>query len=308
MRALYAMSNWSHMRVQPRSRSCSLPVTGDGTNWQASGTTGGLFPRWIAASVPRVQIPDRAGAENSIAEFYDRYHRRDIRGFDLNYERSPQVYQALDRHIMSGSRCLDVGCGDGHALGPWATERQVHYVGVDIAKSAVEATRARGLEAFLVEDSGRLPFPDGTFDAAVSLEVIEHLFQPEALIGEALRVVKPGGVVIVTTPNVAYWRRRVDLAVLGRWNPFGYSLAIKEPWNDPHIRFFSPGILRRFLRKIGCERVQVLGQGGNFLGHLPWIGHRIRRGQGSAPYRALERLLPSPLGCFLIGVGRKPAR
>jgi methionine biosynthesis protein MetW len=241
-----------------------------------------------------------------IAEFYDRYHRRDIPGFGATFQRSPQVYQALDRYITPGYLCLDVGCGDGHDLGSWAVARQVRYVGVDIAGSAVEAARARGLEAYLIDDSGRLPFPDSSYDAAVSLEVIEHLFQPEAIIREAIRVVKPGGVVIVTTPNVAYWRRRLDLALLGRWNPFGYSMAIKEPWNDPHIRFYAPGSLGRFLTKVGCEQVKVLGQGGTFLGDLPWIGHRIRGAQGSAPYRFLERRLPSPLGCFLIGVGRKP--
>jgi methionine biosynthesis protein MetW len=252
-------------------------------------------------------MPDSAGGDRSITAFYDAYHQPGIRGFNLSYQRSPQVYHALDRHIAPGARCLDVGCGDGHALGPWALARNLQYVGVDIARSAVEATRARGLEAHLVEDSGRLPLPDNSFDAAVSLEVIEHLFQPEATIREALRVVKPGGVVIATTPNVAYWRRRVDLALLGRWNPFGYSLAVKEPWNDPHIRFYNPGVLRRFLRKVGCVQVQVIGQGGTFLGDLPWIGHRIRRSQGSAPYLFLESLAPSLLACFLIGVGRKPA-
>jgi methionine biosynthesis protein MetW len=254
-----------------------------------------------------VAVPDPADADSSIATYYDQYHKPDVRGFNLNYQRSRQVYDALDRHISPGSRCLDVGCGDGHALGDWAVAREIRYVGVDIARSAVDRTRARGLEAHVVEDSGRLPFPDGSFDAAVSLEVIEHLFQPEATIREALRIVKPGGVVIVTTPNVAYWRRRLDLALLGRWNPFGYSLAVKEPWNDPHIRFYNPGVLRRFLTKVGCEQVKVLGQGGTFLGDLPWIGKRLRHGESSAPYRLLERLFPAPFGCFMIGVGRKPA-
>jgi methionine biosynthesis protein MetW len=255
-----------------------------------------------------VATPDPAGAAGSLATYYDQYHKPEVRGFDLRYQRSQQVYEALDRQISSGSRCLDIGCGDGRALGPWAIAHQVRYVGVDIARSAVDRTRARGFEAQLVEDSGRLPFPDGSFDAAVSLEVIEHLFQPEATIREALRVVKPGGVIVVTTPNVAYWRRRLDLALLGRWNPFGYSLAVQEPWNDPHIRFYNPGVLGRFLTKVGCEQVNVLGQGGTFLGDLPWIGHRISHGKGSAPYRTLERILPSVFGCFLIGVGRKSAR
>src|SRR4029077_13080140 len=163
----------------------------------------------------------------------------------------------------------------------------------------------RGLEADQVKDSGRLPYPDSSFDAAVSLEVIEHLFQPEATI----RVVRPGGVVIVSTPNVSYWRRRLDLTLLGRWNPFGYNLAVSEPWNDPHIRFFNPGSLHRFLTKVGCEQITILGHGGNLSDDLPWLGHRmhkIRRGQGSAMYRLLERRLPSVMGCFLIAVGRKP--
>jgi hypothetical protein len=64
------------------------------------------------------------------------------------------------------------------------------------------------------------------------------------------------------------------------------------------------------LTKVGCEQVEVAGQGGNFSDDLPWIGHRMhgmRRGQGSALYRRLEERMPSVMGCFLIGVGRKPA-
>lgn len=247
--------------------------------------------------------------DNCIAAYYELYHKPDVRGFNLGCDRAPQVLKQLDHLIAPGSSCLDVGCGDGHVVGPWAIARNIRYVGVDIAESAVELVRTRGLEAFRVEDSGILPFSDRSFDAAISLEVIEHLFQPEATIREALRVVKPGGLLFVTTPNVAYWRRRMDFALIGRWNPFGYNLAVREPWNDPHIRFFNTGSLSRFLKKVGCEQISVLGQGGNLSSDLPWVGQRLfrkRPAQGSRGYMHLEQLFPSLFGCFLIGVGRKP--
>jgi methionine biosynthesis protein MetW len=220
----------------------------------------------------------------------------------------PAVDRLFRRYIRQGDRCLDVGCGDGRAGGLGLRPYGAEYVGVDISQTAIEAARARGLTALRIDDSASLPFPDDHFDAVICLEVLEHLWNPRATVNEIWRVLKPGSVLIATTPNVAYWRRRVDLALLGRWNPFGYNLAVEQPWGDPHIRFFNPGSLRRLLAMCAFDAIEVAGHRGTFLGDLPWVGRRLAVEEGSAVYQWFEHISPSFFGCFLNAVARKPAR
>src|SRR5262249_29211977 len=115
-----------------------------------------------------------------------------------------------------GAACLDVGCGDGGTVGPWLQSRGCRYLGVDVSSNAVEMAAARGLDAKKIDDAGALPLPDDGFDLAICLEVLEHLFQPQVAAAETLRILKPGGVLVAAVPNVAYWRRGAELAVIGR--------------------------------------------------------------------------------------------
>jgi SAM-dependent methyltransferase len=223
----------------------------------------------------------------------------DIYWSDSSFEQSPNLTPPLRAlmaaHVRPGARCLDVGCGDGTTAGPWLLQRGCRYVGVDVSETAVQRAAGLGLDARLVDDASSLPFDDASFDAALAVEVLEHLFAPHLAAGEILRVLRPGGVLIVTVPNVAYWRRRLDLAVFGRWNPFGDDLSVEQPWRDPHIRFFNPWSLRRMLLATGFERVAVQGHGGAVLRDLP-AARRLWRGRPSPLYRAAERRLPALLG------------
>jgi len=249
------------------------------------------------------------GPASELRQYYDTYYDVHWRPFERPDQPAPrQVEMLLRQHLYPGARCLDVGCGDGRA-GTVVTGCGGAYVGVDISRRAVAAARDRGFDARLITGSDRLPFADRSFDLALCLEVIEHVFLPDRTILEVLRVLSPGGALIVTTPNVAYWRRRLDLALLGRWNPFGYRLAVERPWADPHIRFFNAGALRRLLEWCGFESVRVGAHSGSLLGDLPWVGRRLRARrdfQASNFFRALEEAAPSLFGCFLLAVGRKP--
>ena len=253
--------------------------------------------------------PAAEGSAAELRQYYDTYYDVHWRPFEhLDQPPPPRVGMLLRQHLYPGARCLDVGCGDGRA-GTVVTGCGGAYVGVDISARAVAAARDRGLDARLVTGSDRLPFPDHSFDVALCLEVIEHVFLPDRTLREILRVLNPGGAFIVTTPNVAYWRRRLDLALLGRWNPFGYSLAVERPWADPHVRFFNAGALRRLLEWCGFDSILVGAHSGSLLGDLPWLGRRLRAGRDfrpSALYRVLEEAAPSLFGCFLHAIARKP--
>jgi SAM-dependent methyltransferase len=202
---------------------------------------------------------------------------------------------------------LDLGCGDGRTSGLWLRDHGCDYIGADIADNALAEAEALGLKVKRIDDAGSLPFDSAHFDVVICVEVLEHLFSPHLAVAEAHRVLKPGGKLIATVPNVAYWRRRLDLAILGRWNPLGDEASVNEPWRDPHIRFFNPGALRRLLKSQGYVDVQIKPQGGSLIGEMPWLGRYMRRADRRIGYQLLEKLSPSLFGYRLAAVARRPA-
>jgi methionine biosynthesis protein MetW len=246
-------------------------------------------------------------------EYYDAYWAE--QGFiRAGQVRNSHLSSLVKANIPLGSSVLDVGCGDGTSIAPLAREHALDYVGVDVSATAVAFARRNDLDARQIEHASELPFPEAAFDAALCLEVFEHLADPREAAAEVARVVRRGGVLIASVPNVAFWRRRFDLG-FGRWNPEGDELAVAEPWRDPHLRFFTTTALRRMLLHAGFESVEVSGAHGNLVGYLPYVGwrwlwrSRSTRGKletGSALYRALQRRFPSLFAMRLYAVARVP--
>jgi 2-polyprenyl-3-methyl-5-hydroxy-6-metoxy-1,4-benzoquinol methylase len=118
-------------------------------------------------------------------------------------------YAEFARRGQASPSYLDVGCAMGFyvrrlaALG-WDAH------GADLSEYAVAEGRARGIDSLVVAPAQELPYDDETFDFVTNIDVIEHL-QPEdahAMVAEAHRVLKPGGLYFVATPNFltnAYW-------------------------------------------------------------------------------------------------------
>lgn len=101
--------------------------------------------------------------------------------------------------LPNGARVLNVGCG--MFLNYPELPQHLRFTGVDLDPRAVAEVGTRfGIET-KVSEPERLPFDDGTFDATYATEVIEHCSYPERWLREVLRVTKPGGRVLLTTPN-----------------------------------------------------------------------------------------------------------
>lgn len=131
---------------------------------------------------------------------------------------------------------LDIGCRDGTLTSMYAAGRRV--TGVDIDSDALAVARDKhGIDTHHVNlNVTGLPFEDGTFDAVVAGEVLEHLQFPDVAVREIHRVLKPGGVVVGSVPNAFRLRNRVEF-LLGR-----------NFEQDPtHLHQFSPRSMRTLL-------------------------------------------------------------
>ena len=107
--------------------------------------------------------------------------------------------------LPTGARILDAPCGAG-ALTMALGERGYKMFGADVDAAAAALLG----DAFTTADLSRsLPWPDGFFDAALSVEGVEHLENRHAYVRELARVLKPGGTLVLTTPNVVSLRSRV---------------------------------------------------------------------------------------------------
>jgi SAM-dependent methyltransferase len=138
--------------------------------------------------------------------------------------------------LARGKRVLDLGCNNGYGT-EIVARHAARITGVDVSPRSIEAARARcpSLEFHLV-DGKALPFPDASFDAVVSFQVIEHIDDPRPYLAEIRRVLAPGGFVMFTTPNREI---RLDPGM--------------KPWNEFHVREYSGPELSELLRSFFAE-------------------------------------------------------
>jgi methionine biosynthesis protein MetW len=234
-------------------------------------------------------MADSETRTEGVAGYYDEFWSGEK---ERHFEPPPALTSVIFETVTPDTACLDVGCGSGNSYAVEIARRGASWVGVDVSENAVEAARATGLDARVIDDAAELPFPDESFDLVLCIEVLEHLFSPHRAASEIRRVLRPGGRLVCSTPNVGYWRLRVNM-LFGLWNPIGDELSIEQPWRDPHIRFFTPSTLERMLRLVGFREVKIGAYGGCLLDHM--TSRPTDFGQ-SAVYRSAEQRLPSLLG------------
>ncbi len=166
-------------------------------------------------------------------------------------------FHHLDLH--PGQRLLDLGCGEGRHLIGARFAADVQALGVDLSVDALKTAANRYAEtlasfatpgksdrpdtgiALQQADAGQLPFADATFDRIVCSEVLEHLTDYPAALGEIHRVLKPGGLLAISVPR--YWPER-----LCWWLSRDYHQV-----DGGHLRIFKTGPLRRELESLGLN-------------------------------------------------------
>lgn len=127
------------------------------------------------------------------------------------------VADALRRSGVANGRMLDIGCGSGN-LYPFVCDRLSSYVGVDLVGYDGFPAAAEWVEANL--DELPLPLAAGCADVVAAVETIEHLENPRAFMRELVRLAKPGGTVVVTTPNQLSLLSKMTLILKNRFGAF----------------------------------------------------------------------------------------
>ncbi|MDR7519551.1 MAG: class I SAM-dependent methyltransferase [Armatimonadota bacterium] len=159
------------------------------------------------------------------------------------------------RHIPQaspGMRALDVGCRNGY-FSEILTRRGYTVHAIDIKPDYPSAE--------IVDANQPLPYGDGTFDLVWCSEVLEHLDAPAAAVAEFRRVLKPGGLLVLTTPNSGCWIYRA-LALAG--------IPTAKAQNPDHKHFFTVEDMRRLFPRA------------RLLGFFPYVAYKrtITRGLG----------------------------
>lgn len=133
--------------------------------------------------------------------------------------------------IKPGSSILDLGCGDGTLL-KHLRDKQVRGIGLEISERNIETCLRDNLNIIQsdLNDGLKAYFSDNSFDYVVMSQTLQATVHPEQLIDEMLRVGKQG---IVTFPNMAHWKARVQLG-LGGYMPVTKSLPNRW-YNTPNI-------------------------------------------------------------------------
>jgi SAM-dependent methyltransferase len=125
----------------------------------------------------------------------------------LDRVRAEPAYAAYKERVaellrpVAGGRYLELGTGTGADARALQDRHRVEVTGVDSATTMVEEARRRGVREALVADAHALPFDDATFDGAWADRVFQHLERPEAALAEMIRVVRPGGRIVVADPD-----------------------------------------------------------------------------------------------------------
>ncbi len=142
---------------------------------------------------------------------------------------------------------LDIGCGTG--LNAARLSEHGHTVsGIDISDEAVKRFEARGFNGKKANIEEGFPYEDGAFDVVFASEVIEHVVDTEFFLKEANRVLRPGGMIVMSTPNSAFWVYRL-FAAAGR--------TVTDVQHPGHLRFFTKGSLKRHAEATGFADVNV---------------------------------------------------
>ena len=196
------------------------------------------------------------------------------------------VANALHVRRLTGDLLVDVGCGTGN-LWRYVGHRFRRYLGLDAVRYDGFPAEAAFMPADL--NQAAIPLPDSAADVVAAVEIIEHLENPRAFMRELVRLTKPGGLVMITTPNQLSLLSKMTLLWKNRFNAF------QEGCYPAHLTALLEIDLRRIAGESGLEEIDVCHSG---RGRLAFTSRHYPR--------FLSCLFPRACSDNVLLIGRKP--
>jgi len=159
-------------------------------------------------------------------------------------------------------RYVDFGCGSAILTSFIASRvRPKEVVCIDINDESLKEAKKQGFKTFKCDlNKDALPLSTNSVDLATAFEVIEHLWNKDLFLEEVYRVLKPGGIFIISTPNLASWINRVMLACSKL--PLYYNVSLRYSIERPsygHISLYTLSSLRKHMESVGFMIVNIQG-------------------------------------------------
>ena len=218
------------------------------------------------------------------------------------------VLKVLSRVIdlNGGPQVLDIGAGQG-ALSARLKEAGARVSACDVVPEQFDVP---GVEFRAVQPDGHLPFDDASFDAALAIEVLEHIDGHDRFFADVARVLKPGGIVMFTTPNILSLKSRLRFLLTG----FFYSFGPLEPFTrDPVSQHIAPFSVNRYewmmsqhgLRLVGLETDKIQTSSVLLSVLYPFIWLAIKLQFGANPLASRQNAAVPLYGRKLVVIARK---
>lgn len=186
---------------------------------------------------------------------------------------------AVLRHVKRGGHLLDVGCATGDFLSEMRRRRGWAVVGIELSKFATHYTHSQVGADAVQGILNTAPFADETFDAITMWDVFEHTYDPRTVIAEAARLLRPGGILVISHPNLD----SIDRRLFGRfW--IGYELP-------RHIYLFPTNVLRNLAREVGLHEVERRCFYGSYAAAATSMSFVIEHWLGSSRLRQQLRVI-----------------
>jgi SAM-dependent methyltransferase len=192
------------------------------------------------------------GTAASVSEYWERYKFQLYANPAVQQEYEQRYFSALqEAERLAGPirSLLDVGCGIGNFVA-FASAQSITAYGVDVDAEAVSVARSRGLMVCQSDDLDAM-VPNQSVDAITLWDVIEHLYDPASVVDQILKKLRPGGILILETPDAAFPVRTAVLAAYGMSR--GRIDLTGHLYYWEHKIYFTEAGLRSILARVGCE-------------------------------------------------------